>query len=290
MLAETSQKDPKTLFLQLFSIVTLYISFSTMLTLLFTFINLQWGKIGYLTSIWGMQMQLSTLLIAFAAYAWSCFRIRKAAQPIRKFFVYLTLFLLGLLILGDAISVIYYFLSGGITLAFVLKALTLFALSTGVIYFYFIDGKQGVSSGLFKTYMAVSTVIVILTLAYAFYTVGSPTNARLAGQDAKRTWDLQQIQSQISSYYKHKKQLPASLGALTDPISGYKAPIDEVTNKPYGYQVISAKSFSLCAEFALPSSMAVEKIVSYWGADGWNWEHPKGYYCFVRTIDPQMLN
>ncbi|MDF2690715.1 MAG: hypothetical protein K0S29_570 [Gammaproteobacteria bacterium] len=286
-----NRKDPRSLFLQLFSILALYIGFSSLLSLLFNFIDLKWGEIGYFTSIWGMRLELSTLLISFVAYSWSCYQIRKNAMPAHKFLVYLTLFLVGILLAGDAISLLYNLLSGELTTAFVLKVLVLFLLSAGVAYFYFVEARQGNTPKQFKAYLWAATVLVTASLAWALYTVGSPVKVRLANQDMTRISNLNQIQNQISSYYKHKNKLPASLSDLNNAMTGYKAPMDPVSNKAYAYQVISAQSFELCADFALPSSNAAEKMMgNYYGAGAWNWQHEAGHSCFIRKIDPQWLN
>lgn len=109
--------------------------------------------------------------------------------------------------------------------------------------------------------------------------------------------DLQQIQSQVVSYWQAKQHLPATLADLTDSISGYSAPTDPQTGQPYEYSVKWAQGFELCASFnavtqpysafsrttpAAPTEFP-SKVLT---AD--SWQHGAGRVCYERTIDPAL--
>lgn len=146
--------------------------------------------------------------------------------------------------------------------------------------------------------------IVIATVIAGFFIVGSPKEERLRRFDEQRIGHLQFLQSEILNYWMNKEKLPANLSALEDDIRGVRAPVDPETGASYEYKASGSETFSLCADFALPSlGMAqtaekpmmprVSPVDSYYGsvypAGGvTNWEHKSGHACFERTIDKEL--
>lgn len=137
------------------------------------------------------------------------------------------------------------------------------------------------------------SIILIVTAAIVagFFIVGSPATERLRQLDAQRLTALQMLQSEIVYYWQHKSKLPAKLSDLTDPIRGFQVPVDPKTGLGYGYSPTGTASFSLCANFDLPSQQSDVTLRGLpvapepYGGIGQSWQHGTGYACFDRTID-----
>jgi hypothetical protein len=305
----TVEKKPrmeaKDFFIHFFTIIVLYISVISCITLLFQYINLAFPNALDLFSTPGLiRWHLATLIIAFPTFFYLAFYLRKKyrAHPekynlsIRKWLIYLTLFLAGLVILCDAIVLLYYFLNGDLTIRFLLKALVMFVIAGLVFYYYLHDLKQNWTTITLRVLTGLASLLVLLTIIYGFAIIGSPFKTRLMKMDQQRIYDLTNIQDQIVNYWRNKNKLPATLDDLTNNISGYKAPYDPETATPYEYKPVSALVFELCTHFNLPAKFPKElelnddfgSGVNFANQPGWNWQHDKGRACFTRKIEPQF--
>lgn len=102
-------------------------------------------------SLYRIRFAMAVLIVTTPLYLWLTFRDRRklASDPalsrsaIRRWLTYLTLLLAAAVLLGDLISVIYAFLSGDLTLQFLLKAAVV-GLIAGLIFTYYLsDVRQG---------------------------------------------------------------------------------------------------------------------------------------------------
>ena len=297
---------PRDVFLHLLAVVTLYWSAVSFITLLWQYINYFFPdilneyyryNIGFAGPI---RFAVSSLIIVFPIFilvSWYLNKIyAKESQvresKIRKWLIYLTLFIASLVIIGDLITVINTFLGGEITTRFILKALSVL-LVAGVIFGYYLDDVRRETPTKSARYFAWSTgAIVLIAVVGAFFIIGSPMSARLAQFDQQKVSELQGIQSEIVNYWQSKEKLPATLADLNDPISGYKVPIDPQSVVAYEYNIKDAAnlSFELCAVFNkqgedqygfAPTSFPVKDYMQ-------NWQHEAGRVCFERTIDKQL--
>lgn len=301
---------PRDVFLHLLAMVTLYWSAVSFVTLLWQYINNFFPDIlytrGYTSyfeeSLSLIRFHVSAIIIVFPVFilvSWYLNRIyrREAVvreSKIRKWLVYLTLFIASLVIIGDLIFVLNTFLGGEITARFILKALSVIFVA-GIIFGYYLDDvRREEPTKLAKPFAWGSGVLVLAVIVTAFFVVGSPTSARLAGFDQQKVSDLQSIQYQIVSYWQTKQKLPVTLADLTDNISGFVAPIDSQSKIAYEYNIKDATnlSFELCAIFnkeggdmyntpVAPASVPVKGQID-------NWQHSAGRVCFERTIDKQL--
>ena len=149
-----------------------------------------------------------------------------------------------------------------------------------------------------KYFSYIIIAIVAATVVAGFFIVGSPANERLRQADQQRIYNLQDIQNQIVTYWQSKETLPTDLASLTDNISGWRAPQDPKTGLAYTYEITGDLNFKLCASFDLEG----ESKDMYYGGGVYperavaimppsktdNWYHTAGYYCFDRTIDPDL--
>lgn len=296
---------PRDVFLHLLAIVTLYWSSVSFVALLWQFINYFFPDplryYNYLSFSGPIRFAIASLIIVFPIFilvSWFLNRIynKETAvreSKIRKWLIYLTLFVASLVIIGDLVAVINIFLGGDFTIRFISKALSVLLVAVLVFWYYLDDVRRETPTKLAKPFTWATGVIVLIAVVGAFFIVGSPAVARLVQYDQQKVSDLQSIQWQIVNYWQGKEKLPNSLPELKDPISGFVVPVDPQTGESYEYRIINAESlsFELCAVFnkegqdmygeVRPASAPAKGLSE-------NWQHGQGRTCFQRIIDPQL--
>lgn len=222
---------------------------------------------------------------------------------VRRWALILTLFVAGVAIAADLITLLTTFLNGeALTAAFLLKVLIIFLVAGGV-FMHFISDLRGYWD-LFparRRFVGIGVAILaVVTIGAGFFIVGTPGQARLARFDAQKINDLQNIQSQIVYFWQAKQKLPGVITDLNNSLSYGPAPVDPQTGEPYVYLPGEGLSFKLCAVFnaqshanqTLPSqtrAIAPEAVpIGGKGMPQDNWQHGAGEVCFERTIDPSF--
>ena len=102
-------------------------------------------------SLGRIRFAMAVLIVTTPLYLWLTFRDRRrlAADPalsrsaIRRWLTYVTLLLAAAVLLGDLVSVVYAFLSGDLTLQFLLKALVVGAVAGLIFVYYLNDVRKG---------------------------------------------------------------------------------------------------------------------------------------------------
>jgi hypothetical protein len=310
---DKSKLTPKDFFLLLGITMTLYASVIALMNLLFQTINyafpdkLAYGGDPYSS---GIRVAIATLIIIFplylvlSAYVEKIFVVspEKRELGIRRWLIYLTLFVAGIAVVVDLVTVVNNFLAGELTARFFWKSLSVFVV-TGIVFgFYLHDLRRGTgvsSSNLWWAALAIA--LVAASMVSGFFIMGSPFSARERRLDNRRVSDLQDIQWQIVNYWQDRGKIPSTLQDLEDSISGYRVPSDPLTGERYTSVFSPADtSFELCAVFALSNlgegktlegrgSFGLEATSPYYYPDSQQerWEHEKGRHCFKRTIDPE---
>ncbi len=218
---------------------------------------------------------------------------------VRRWALFLTLFLAGATIVVDLIVLLNTFLQGEeLTAGFLLKVLTVL-LVAGLGFMHFLADLWGYwdrEQGRARMVNYAAGAVVVLTIIAGFFIMGTPQQMRAQKQDALRLQDLQNLQWQIVNYWQQKEQLPATLEELRDPISNTQIPVDPATKEPYTYKRNSPLDFSLCATFATEGgqianrgdiAMPVSTVPGKGDAMQDNWQHGVGEVCFDRSIDPE---
>jgi len=217
---------------------------------------------------------------------------------VRRWALFLTVFIAGATIVIDLITLLTTFLSGeDLTARFLLKVLVVL-LVAGAGFLHFLADLWGywVKNPAYARYInwAVALLIVLTVLA-GFFIVGTPGQARQYRVDEQRVQDLQNIQSQITYFYQQKQALPSALSQLNDPLQYFTMPIDPETGAAYGYQKTSGLGFRLCATFAVEGRGSLgtgrAMMAEPYGPGKYmsdNWEHGVGEVCFDRAIDPDF--
>lgn len=219
---------------------------------------------------------------------------------VRRWALFLTLFLAGATIVVDLIVLLNTYLQGeDLTVGFLLKVLTvLFVAGLGFMHFmadlWGYWEREPMRARLVNWGVG---VLVLITIVAGFFIIGTPQQMRAQKQDAIRVQDLQNIQWQVVNYWQQKQKLPVDLAALADPISNAMVPSDPQTKQPYEYSATGKLSFKLCATFATeggtvgyqsrPMSASIEAPVPAGKGAEDNWQHASGEVCFDRTIDPE---
>ncbi len=317
---------PKFFFVSLGVLVSLIASVTSILNLAFETLNKRFPDIlngtysyGYSTFDYaGMRTALAVLIIVFPVFiALSFFWIRfiKAGLShgdavIKKWMLYLVVFLSAVVILTDLITLVNYFVSGEITGRFTLKVVVTFIVAglAGTYYFLELAGKAERHHYRLIAVLKASA-IVLAAIVCAFMVMGSPFTQRQLRLDERRVSDLQMIQSQVITYWQQKEKLPTKLADVATPISGATIPVDPEFEKGfvYVYRKTAPLTFELCATFSLPMPKGVREYsygygagsvelpmkdvaspAPYPGGANDSWDHESGRTCFSRTIDKDI--
>lgn len=217
---------------------------------------------------------------------------------IRRWALFLTLFLAGATIVVDLIVLLNTYLQGeDLTIGFLLKVLTVL-LVAGLGFMHFMADLWGYWEREQTRARMVNWgvgALVLVTIGAGFFIVGTPQQIRVQKQDAIRVQDLQTIQWQVVNYWQQKEKLPKALADLNDPITNNIIPVDPKTGASYVYETTGAMSFKLCATFAAEGGTtgmqarpiaATEPMMDGKTVED-NWQHAAGEVCFERTIDPE---
>jgi len=328
---ETLQKTsltPKFFFISLGVLVSLITSVTSFLILFFETLNKKFPDVLNATYQYGynsydydsIRMTLATLIIFFPvflvlSYFWRKLyklELGKIDEIIFKWMIYLIIFITGLVIVIDLVTLVRYFVSGEITNRFVFKVLGTGIIAGLVGFNYFFELKNHKTKNykniLSILFSIVSILIFLGLIIWSFVIMGSPKDQRIWRLDNKRIDDLQNIQNQIINYWQQKEKLPLNLLELSNPMNGYLLPMDPEFESGLVYEYIPKDklSFELCATFKadipkgwregnynngnLYELKSDVMVPSYPYPDGINnsWGHGIGRTCFTRTIDKDI--
>ncbi len=317
---------PAFFFLSLGVLVSLITSVFTFLNLIFATLEKKFPDVLNATYQYGyssysyddMRGALATLIIAFPvfiliSYFWKkrvTAGLGRVDEIIRKWMMYLVLFLSALVAFVDLIVLVRYFVSGEITIRFMLKVFAVL-ITVGLVGIYYIFELRAhqIKTRAGIVFSSIASVLVLGIVIASFVVMGSPAQQRALRLDEKRVQDLQSIQWQIINYWQQKQKLPTTLTDLVNPISGYSLPVDPEFQKgiTYEYEPKDKMSFELCATFSrempkgwqeYPSGgvmpmvatrdVAVSSVAPYPGGVNESWDHTVGRTCFTRTIDKDI--
>lgn len=279
----------KDFFLHLGLIVSLYTSVIALVNLLFRIINIKFPQVdySYYYNVGSpVSMPVATLIVFFPLFLYFSHLVYKSYEQnsekkelrVRKWLLYVTLFIAGVVFAGDLVTVIYYFLDGReLTAGFLLKAITIFLVAGLVFIYYLKDIKEGVKKAQRKAWAIVATLVVIVSIVLGFVALGSPKAQRMIREDGKTVQAIQSIESDIRYYVQNTDRLPTDLKTLYASVYVYGNP-RTYTDNEVTYRVVDSDTFELCAVFNLPS----QGISSSAYEDPWF--HSEGMSCFTRNI------
>lgn len=309
MTNKTSHTTAKDFFLHLLWISMLYTSMISLITLLFQYIDVKFPDaldFHYISSLEIIRNSMATLIVVWPVYLIVSHFIRKdmakspekAGMWVRKWLMYLTLFVSSITIIVDLVILINNFLGGELTTRFGLKVLAILAIAVCVFWYHLWDLKTegAINSKAPRNIASISSITIVLIIIGGFFLVGTPSKQRELRFDDQRVEDLSIIQYEILNYWQTKRELPENLESLSNELTGYVLQNDPETDLPYEYQIISDLQFELCATFTHESydhgmnkdyeSRADYPMRGYMQTEYFN--HSAGRECFTRTIDPEL--
>lgn len=288
--------------LQLGSLISLYLSLSFLIVLLFGVINIlfpdaieSYWEIESATS--SIRLGIAMLFVFFPTYLVLTRLVNKerrhestsAYLGLTKWLIYLSLLVGGGVLLGDLVAVIMTFLDGELTQRFILKATTVLVV-VGAAFYYYLQDARGVWLKEEKGsiyFGAGATVVVLASLIYGFMHIETPAVVREMRLDQTQITDLQQIQYRLEGELAlSTTTIPATLDEAYD---GFPVPVAPEDRVPYSYEVTD-KGFNLCATFYSDSPASVEVMFgdkfmpSTPVLNANDWSYKKGRYCFERIV------
>ncbi len=140
--------------------------------------------------------------------------------------------------------------------------------------------------------------LLVLLLTYVGFTItGGPFKHKALRSDAAVLADFAQINSVLSQYYSEKGSLPRDLETLDASLDmKYLNLVNETTDKPYDYEIITLTSYKLCTDFATESVNTdkpnSEMVIAnpQFISTGKNNAHEKGYDCITYTLSKIVID
>jgi hypothetical protein len=296
---------PKDFFLYVAAMAALYASVFSLLALLFQYISvlfpdpLESFRDPYSSAI---RFAIAALIVIFPLYI-LLMRVlnqdirrhpEKKGLGIRRWVIYLTLFIAGVTVVGDLIVLINTFLGGELTTRFLLKVAAILVVIGGAFAYYFYDLRGTWERNAMSSVIVgwLTGAVVVATVVSGFFIMGTPQDLRMLRFDYQKIQDMQVIQSQVVSYWQSKDKLPASFADLDDPLYGFSVPLDPQSKESYRYTVIGPLEFELCAIFNTTSEDAPGLSSPAYNPyfDKEDWQYEEGESCFRRTIDPDLFS
>ncbi|MDB5188322.1 MAG: hypothetical protein JWO50_842 [Candidatus Kaiserbacteria bacterium] len=299
-----NKTTPKDFFLWAGAMVSLYWSVIAYINLFFDYIDKVYpdplNPYYYVDfSSGSVRFEMASLIVLVPVFFALMYFIRQSIAAdasraeiwVRRWALYLTLFISGLTIVGTLVYVINDFLSGEIAQAFILKAVIIIGIAS-IGFMHFLADVRGYwkQNPKYAQHVAIGVIVlVVATILSGFVIFGTPQQTRMYRYDDQKVTSLQNIQEQIIQYWQRENKLPDQLNVLNDSTAGYSVPMDPQTNLPFEYKVTGKNTFELCADFNEQSqgSGNVAYPTGPYGNGGDSWTHGPGHVCFDRTIDPK---
>ena len=312
---EIQKTFPRDVFLYLLSIVALGISAVAFGTLLFQYINIYLpdsltNSFRQISSYFQpIRWAVASLVVVFPVYVWISWFLRKDLLrypekreiKIRKWLLYLTLFVAAIIIIIDLITLVFNYLQGGLTLQFLLKIASVLFIAGAIFVYYLWNLKReelAISHPRMRIFVWMIIAAVTVATITGFVVAGSPQSERARRFDERRVRDLQLIQNEVIYFWQGQNRLPESLGEIS-----FAALQDPETGKTYEYNVTGDLNFELCSTFQTsnlgegrgergfePKPLPVERLLVPLPVRTFSWEHETGRTCFEWTINPELYS
>lgn len=285
--------------LQLGSLISLYLSLSFLIVLLFGIINLKFPDAteGYYmieSASNSVRLGIAMVLVFFPTYLILTRLVNKIRRSevseqylsLTKWLIYLSLVLGIGALLVDLVVVIMTFLNGEVTERFIYKAMAVLVVIGAAVHYYILDARGYWIKNESKSILfGIGACIVAFTaVAFGFSYIETPAAVREMKLDQAQIMDLQNIQYKIEEYLGTEKKLPDTMNTA---YGEFNAPTAPEGRTAYTY-VATEAGFELCAEFSKESQTDAfaapyidEKTMIQNGND---WQYKAGVYCFKRVV------
>ncbi len=287
--------------LQLGSLLSLYISISFLLVLLFGIFNLIFPDATenyYMIESTSSSVRLSIAMLVvfmptYLILTRTVGKLRRIGQnetylSLTKWLIYLSLVVGVGVLLIDLVIVIMTFLEGEVTERFTFKAAAVVAVVGAAVHYYILDARGFWLTHESKSIMyAIGVGLVTCTaISYGFAYIDTPAVVRELKIDHTQITDLQKIQWKLHDVLASSSTLPTTLAELY--ADSHIPPVAPENRPDYTYTRTEA-GFELCATF----SAADQNVDDQYGPkfdtsaliqNGYDWQYSKGHYCFKRII------
>jgi len=203
-------------------------------------------------------------------------------SQIRKWLTFLIMFVSSVVIIGWLIAVIYQFLDGEITIKFILKALTVLAVSGTVLSYYWYDIKREITFGeknkTIRAYAWISLIVIFASLIVGIFFVESPQKMRDKKYDKATIGLLNQMESAVETHYRNKETIPENIEELLASSTA----ISSVEVENITFQKTSDTNYELCATFKTSNKNSEECYGSWLDEE---WQHDAGHQCIEKIIN-----
>ena len=208
--------------------------------------------------------------------------------PARKWLTYFIFFVSSVTVLGWIIGTINMFLGGELTVKFALKLFTVILIAGGVFGFYLYDIRRQSfvkkDKGI-RAFFWSALAVVAGTFIASFFFADSPSLVRARKIDNMTASELNSLQMAVNEYYDKFKKLPDNLESLSKEAYVQADGLNDFNGHPYGYKIIDASHYELCAEFLADSQKENRR-----DADAYSYAYPQkewehkvgGDNCFQR--------
>ena len=287
-------------FLYLVSFIALYVFAFSLGAVFFGLIDYHFSSSIYRDDpgpSMGQTTALAAVIVAFPLYLFLMRRLAAAVAVdperrqslVRRWLTYLTLVVGAAIILGDVIALLSRLLAGDPTAGFFLKVAAILLIIGPIFGYYLWDMRQAEeevsesftrAAPVLRGLVIGAVVVVIATLGYSIYLVGTPGQQRDVRLDDRRIDDLRNISHNIDTYLEINKELPGDLQDLKGPRFYVDSVDDPETGAPYEYRVKKGTDYELCAVFSTDSAERRRESRAF---SDTAWDHGVGRTCFSLT-------
>ena len=245
---------------------------------------------------------LAAVIVAFPLYLFLMRRlaVAVAADPerrqslVRRWLTYLTLVVGAGIILGDIIALLASLLTGDPTVSFFLKVAVVLLIVAPIFGYYLWDMRQAEdevagsaarAAPILRALVIAAVVVVVATVGYSIYVIGTPGQQRQIRIDEQRIEDLRSISRNVDRYYEFNGAMPANLFDLQGPQYSVQSITDPDTGRPYGYHLVGGVDYELCAVFNAESPERRDERRPFSESI---WDHGPGLTCFALTAEAEQ--
>src|SRR3989344_6237593 len=227
MYMNTPKVTPKDFFLWVGAMAALYGSVVAFIALLFEYINYAFPDplTYYVTPYSGsIRFEMAALIVLVPVMLFLMRLIRndiaripdKADLWVLRWVLFLTVFIAGVAVIGDLITLINYFLGGDLTMRFIMKVGVVLLVAGGVFLHFLADLRGYWNQNPARARMMgwAAAAVVLISIIAGFFIMGTPGQVRLYRFDEQKVSDLQNIQWQVVNYYQQKEKVPANVSEL----------------------------------------------------------------------------
>ena len=256
---------------------------------------------SYSSSAQATATAIAAVIVAFPLYLILMRRlaVSVATDPerrqslVRRWLTYLTLVVGAAIILGDFIALLASLLTGDPTVNFFLKVAAVLLIVVPIFGYYLWDMRQAEdevsisvarATPVLRALVIAAVVVVVATVGYSIYVIGTPGQQRDLRLDQQRIDDLRNISNNINTYLELNEEMPTSLFEMMGPKYYVRSIEDPETGAPYAYRIIDGTDYELCAVFATDSP---ERQADRRPFSESIWDHGRGRTCFALTIEAE---